>query len=60
MEASVRSRRGESGTVKWRLHTHFEVDRHVPSRIDVPPPTVAAITTNGPSSIKRWNRTGSL
>ena len=37
MEASVRSRRGESGTVKWRLHTHFEVDRHVPSRIDVTP-----------------------
>lgn len=37
MQASVRSRRGESGTVKWRLHTHFEVDRHVPSRIDVTP-----------------------
>ena len=37
MEASVRKRRGESGTVKWRLHTHFEVDRHVPSRIDVTP-----------------------
>lgn len=35
--ASVRSRRGESGTVKWRRHTHFEVDRHVPSRIDVTP-----------------------
>jgi len=37
MHASVRKRRGESGTVKWRLHTHFEVDRHVPSRIDVTP-----------------------
>ncbi len=37
MEASVRKRRGASGTVKWRLHTHFEVDRHVPSRIDVTP-----------------------
>ena len=37
MEASVRKRRGESGTVKWRLHAHFEVDRHVPSRIDVTP-----------------------
>ncbi len=37
MQASVRKRRGESGTVKWRLHTHFEVDRHVPSRIDVTP-----------------------
>ena len=23
--------------MKWRLHTHFEVDRHVPSRIDVTP-----------------------
>ena len=37
MQASVRKRQGESGTVKWRLHTHFEVDRHVPSRIDVTP-----------------------
>ena len=37
MTASVMKRRGESGTVKWRLHTHFEVDRHVPSRIDVTP-----------------------
>jgi hypothetical protein len=26
-----------SGLVKWRLHTHFEVDRFVPSRIDVTP-----------------------
>jgi hypothetical protein len=25
------------GLVKWRLHTHFEVDRHVPRRIDVTP-----------------------
>lgn len=24
-----------NGLVKWRLHTHFEVDRHVPRRIDV-------------------------
>ncbi len=23
--------------VKWRLHTHFEVERHVPRRIDVTP-----------------------
>ena len=23
--------------VKWRLHTHFEVDRYVPTRIDVTP-----------------------
>ncbi|MCE9556732.1 MAG: IS4 family transposase, partial [Planctomycetes bacterium] len=26
-----------SGLVKWRLHTHFEIDRHVPRRIDVTP-----------------------
>jgi hypothetical protein len=25
------------GLVKWRLHTHFEVDRYIPSRIDVTP-----------------------
>jgi hypothetical protein len=25
------------GTVKWRLHTHFEVDRHVPLRMDLTP-----------------------
>ena len=37
MTASVMKRRGQTGTVKWRLHTHFEVDRHVPSRIDVTP-----------------------
>lgn len=35
MSASVMKRRGDNGTVKWRLHTHFEVDRHIPSRIDV-------------------------
>lgn len=35
MSASVMKQRGDSGTIKWRLHTHFEVDRHVPSRIDV-------------------------
>ena len=26
-----------SGMIKWRLHTHFEVDRYVPTRIDVTP-----------------------
>src|SRR5271165_5686734 len=26
-----------SGLVQWRLHTHFEVDRHVPRRMDVTP-----------------------
>ena len=35
MSASVRKRQGEKVMVKWRLQTHFEVDRHVPSRIDV-------------------------
>jgi len=35
MTASVMKRRGDNGTVKWRLHTHFEVDRHIPARIDV-------------------------
>ncbi len=37
MEASCRKRTTGSGLVKWRLHTHFEVDRHVPTRIDVTP-----------------------
>ena len=32
-EASLQPSKG--GKVKWRLHTHFEVDRHVPRRIDV-------------------------
>jgi hypothetical protein len=34
-EASLLKSQSGSGLVKWRLHTHFEVDRHVPSRIDV-------------------------
>lgn len=37
MEASWRKSNTGSGMVKWRLHTHFEVDRHVPTRIDVTP-----------------------
>lgn len=37
MEASWRKKDTGSGMVKWRLHTHFEVDRHVPTRIDVTP-----------------------
>lgn len=37
MEASYRKRTTGNGLVKWRLHTHFEVDRHVPTRIDVTP-----------------------
>ena len=27
----------ENSTVKWRLHTHFEIDSHLPTRIDVTP-----------------------
>jgi hypothetical protein len=34
-EASLLKSQTGSGLVKWRLHTHFEVDRHVPARIDV-------------------------
>jgi hypothetical protein len=34
-EASLLKSKTGSGQVKWRLHTHFEVDRYVPSRIDV-------------------------
>jgi hypothetical protein len=37
MEASCRKRATGSGLVKWRLHTHFEVDRYVPRRIEVTP-----------------------
>lgn len=37
MAASCRKRSTGSGLVKWRLHTHFEVDRYVPTRIDVTP-----------------------
>jgi hypothetical protein len=37
MEASWRKQNKGSGLVKWKLHTHFEVDRYVPTRIDVTP-----------------------
>jgi hypothetical protein len=37
MEASWRKYATGNGMVKWRLHTHFEVDRYVPTRIDVTP-----------------------
>jgi hypothetical protein len=37
MEASWRKSQTGNGLVKWRLHTHFEVDRYVPTRIDVTP-----------------------
>ena len=34
-EASLRKATTGSASIKWHLHTHFEVDRHVPARIDV-------------------------
>ena len=34
-EASLLKSQSGSGQVKWRLHTHFEVERYVPARIDV-------------------------
>lgn len=37
MHASWLKTQDGSGLVKWRLHTHFEVDRSVPTRIDVTP-----------------------
>jgi Transposase DDE domain len=37
MQASWLKSHTGSGLVKWRLHTHFEVDRHVPLRIDLTP-----------------------
>jgi hypothetical protein len=36
--ASIRdAQSGSSNKMKWTLHTHFEVDRHVPTRMDVTP-----------------------
>jgi hypothetical protein len=37
MQASFLKRSTGSGLIKWRLHTQFEVDRYVPTRIDVTP-----------------------
>ncbi|HIE98979.1 MAG TPA: IS4 family transposase [Fuerstia sp.] len=37
MEASFRKATTGSGMVKWRLHTHFEILRGIPARIDVTP-----------------------
>jgi hypothetical protein len=37
IQAMGRKEQTGSGLVKWRLHTHFEVDRFVPVRIDVTP-----------------------
>ena len=35
--ASLLKEQTGSGLVNWRLHTHFDVERHVPTRIDVTP-----------------------
>jgi len=37
VQATLLKEQTGSGLVKWRLHTHFEVDRFVPTRIDVTP-----------------------
>jgi hypothetical protein len=37
MEASCRKAKTGSGLIKWRLHTHFEVDRYVPTRMELTP-----------------------
>lgn len=37
MEASWRKADSGSGMVKWRLHTHFEILRGIPTRIDIKP-----------------------
>jgi hypothetical protein len=37
MQASLLKAKTGSGMVKWRLHTHFEVDRSVPVRMDLTP-----------------------
>ncbi|TWT76184.1 hypothetical protein CA13_66750 [Planctomycetes bacterium CA13] len=35
IQASILKQIEGSGLVHWRLHTHFEVDRYIPTRIDV-------------------------
>jgi hypothetical protein len=37
MQASYLKSQTGSGLVKWCLHTHFEVDRHIPLRMDLTP-----------------------
>ena len=37
LQASLLKETQGSGLVQWRLHTHFEVDRYIPTRIDVTP-----------------------
>lgn len=37
IDASIFKKETGTHLVKWRLHTHFEVDRYLPTRIDVTP-----------------------
>ena len=37
IQASLFKDSTDNSLVKWRLHTHFEIDRYVPTRIDVTP-----------------------
>lgn len=37
MEASWRKANDDNAMVKWRLHTHFEILRGIPTRVDVTP-----------------------
>ena len=63
MEASRLKQDTGSGLIKWRLHTHFEVDRSVPKRIDVTPEGGGGtdrrlVATNARCSSGRSSRTG--
>ena len=51
MHASCRKGQDQSGMVKWRLHTHFDVMRHVPDRIEVTPEG-GVTTMNEPPSLE--------
>ncbi len=35
MEASVMKQKSGAGMIKWKLHTQFDIEKHIPSRIDV-------------------------
>lgn len=37
MASLLDTQSGHSNLMNWTLHTHFEVDRHVPTRVDVTP-----------------------
>ena len=57
IEASLLKEQTGSGLVKWRLHTHFEVDDGVPTRIDVTP-NGGANMTSGRCWNVLWDPTG--